>query len=85
MLSTKAKRDIDEDNNADVLNEAARLKMLTQELEMLQRRYMFARGEKDFLWYRSQTQQNMGNLKGDVDDSRQGLNMFTMDSERDVR
>ena len=27
----------------------------------------------------------MGNLKGDVDDSRQGLNMFTMDSERDVK
>ena len=52
---------------------------------MLQRRYMFARGEKDFLELRSQTQKNMGNLKGDVDDSRQGLNMFTMDSERDVR
>ena len=86
MLSTKAKDNIDiNDAPPEVLMEESRLKMLTQELEMLQRRYMFARGEKDFLELRSQTQKNMGNLKGDVDDSRQGLNMFTMDSERDVR
>lgn len=86
FLSTKPKHNLDVNDAApEVLMEESKLRMLTQELEMVQRRYMLASQEKDFLRARQHTQSNMGNLKGDVDDSRQGLNMFTMDSERDVR
>jgi len=50
MLSTKAKDDIDlNDAPPEILNEESRLRMLTQELEMTQRRYLLASQEKDFL------------------------------------
>lgn len=84
MLSTKPKDNLDINDDPEVLTQESRLRMLTQELEMVQRRYMLASQEKDFLLVR-RAKMNAGQLKGDVDDARQGLTMFTMESERDVR
>lgn len=85
MLSTKANDPDHIDAPDENLNEQNRLRMLTRELEMTQRRYMLAVSEKDFLKARKQAQLNTGNIKGNIVDSSVRLNMFTMDSERDVR
>ena len=52
MLSTKPKDDLDINDDPEVLTQESRLRMLTQELEMVQRRYMLASQEKDFLLVR---------------------------------
>ena len=52
MLSTKPKADLDINDDPEVLTQESRLRMLTQELEMVQRRYMLASQEKDFLLVR---------------------------------
>lgn len=50
MLSTKPKADLDmKDFDDEVEREAHNLRMATDELEMMQRQFMFASQEKDFL------------------------------------
>jgi len=50
MMSTKPKEDLDMINgDAAVMNEQSKLRMLTQELEMVQVTYMSSQSEKDFL------------------------------------
>ena len=85
MLSTKAKEDDQYAQVPDELLDAdGQLKMMTQELEIIQRRYMMACQEKDHLRMRQQAQITKGNVKGNIGNAREQLNMFTMDSERDV-
>ena len=54
MLSTKANDPDHIDAPDENLNEQNKLRMLTRELEMTQRRYMLAVSEKDFLKARKQ-------------------------------
>ena len=85
MLSTKAKEDDQYAQVSDeILDAEGQVKMMTQELEIIQRRYLHAQNEKDHLRMRQQAQMTKGNVPGKTKNASQQLNMFTMDSERDV-
>ncbi len=65
MLSTKAKEDDQYAQVSDeILDAEGQVKMMTQELEIIQRRYLHAQNEKDHLRMRQQAQMTKGNVPG---------------------